>query len=67
MAQETYELKVNGFRFTDIKVDLEAETTEDIEARATAVATEGATAVIEASDITSISIDSVEKYVEIFA
>lgn len=68
MALETYALKVNGHRLTDIKIDPDTQPTEEIEAMVTEIATTDPTGVLpEGAVVSSISIDPVEKYVEIFA
>ena len=68
MALETFALKINGHRLTDIKIDTAVQTQEEIETMVTALATTPPIGVLAPDDeIQSISVDEVEKYVEIFA
>ena len=68
MALETYALKVNGHRLTDIKIDVDVQEPEEIHEIAKAVAMEGETAILPPdATIENISIDPTEKFVEIFA
>lgn len=67
MATETYPLKANGVRVTDMFIDWETQTPEEVEALALSVITEGPTKVMPPEDVLSVSIDTDEKFVEVLS